>query len=81
MLIKRDKHYITLHLYLRLARRRECENGFQLKREQYGGTVHLFIGMGRSPSKSTIMTLKPIHCLNTVTKDKWVSSLLIWFLV
>jgi hypothetical protein len=24
--------------------------------EQYGATVHLFIGMGRSPSKSTFMS-------------------------
>jgi hypothetical protein len=25
------------------------------QREQYGGTVHLFIGMGRSPCKITLM--------------------------
>jgi hypothetical protein len=25
--------------------------------EQYGGTVHLFIGTGRSPGKSTFMSL------------------------
>jgi hypothetical protein len=28
-----------------------------IQREQYDATVHLFIGMGRSPSKSTFMSL------------------------
>jgi hypothetical protein len=28
-----------------------------IQREQYGGTVHLFIGTGCSPSKNTFMTL------------------------
>jgi hypothetical protein len=28
-----------------------------IQREQYGGTVHLFIGTGRRPSKNTFMTL------------------------
>jgi hypothetical protein len=32
--------------------------------EQYGGTVHLFIGMGRNPGKSTFMTLTLIHNCN-----------------
>jgi hypothetical protein len=27
------------------------------QREQYGATVHLFIGTGRSPGKSTFMSL------------------------
>jgi hypothetical protein len=79
MLIKNYEHYITF--VPSACSKERCENGFQLKCEQYWGIVHLFIGMGRSPSKSTIMNLKHIHCLNIVTKDKWVSSLLIWFLV
>jgi hypothetical protein len=41
-----------------------------------GGTVHLFIGMGRGPSKSTIMTLISIHCHDPNIKDKHVFSLL-----
>jgi hypothetical protein len=28
-----------------------------IRREQYGGTVHLFIGAGRSPDKITSMSL------------------------
>jgi hypothetical protein len=28
-----------------------------IQREQYGATVHLFIGMGRNPSKITFKTL------------------------
>jgi hypothetical protein len=35
-----------------------------IQREQYGGTVHLFIGTGRSPGKSTFMTLTLIHTHN-----------------
>jgi hypothetical protein len=37
--------------------------------------------MGRSPSKSTIMTLMHIHCSNTYIKDKQGFPLLAWFLV
>jgi hypothetical protein len=32
-------------------------NAIPIQREQYDGTVHLFIGMGRSQSKSKFMTL------------------------
>jgi hypothetical protein len=35
------------------------------EREQYGGTVHLFIGTGRSPSKSTFMPSTFTHDRNT----------------
>jgi hypothetical protein len=31
------------------------------QREQYGGTVHLFIGMGHSPDKITFMSLITNH--------------------
>ena len=34
---------------------------FPIKREQYRGTVHLFIGKRHGPSKSTIMTLISLH--------------------
>jgi hypothetical protein len=32
-----------------------------IQREQYGGTVHLFIGTGRSLGKNTFMTLILVH--------------------
>jgi hypothetical protein len=35
-----------------------------IQREQYDGTVHLFIGTGRSPGKNTIMTLTFVHNYN-----------------
>jgi hypothetical protein len=53
-----------LHLYLRLDRRwksksdaREITN----QREQYGGTVHLFIDTGRRPDKITFVSLITNH--------------------
>jgi hypothetical protein len=52
--------YIELHLYLRLDRRQKSKRDAQVntsQREQYRGTVHLFIGMGRSPVKITFMSL------------------------
>jgi hypothetical protein len=53
-------NYIEFHLYLRLDRRHKSKHNAQVntsQREQYGGTVHLFIGMGRSPVKITFMSL------------------------
>jgi hypothetical protein len=35
-----------------------------IQREQYGGTVHLFIGTGRTPGKNTFMTLTFVHNCN-----------------
>jgi hypothetical protein len=35
------------------------------QREQYGGTVHLFIGTGRSPDKTTFVSLITNHNHNT----------------
>jgi hypothetical protein len=32
-----------------------------IPREQYGGTIHLFIGTGRSPGKSIFMSLTSIY--------------------
>jgi hypothetical protein len=43
-----------LHLYLRLDRRYESKSDVRVntsQREQYGATVHLFIGIGRSLCK------------------------------
>jgi hypothetical protein len=36
-----------------------------IKREQYGGIVHLFISTGRSPSKNTFMTSTYTYNPNT----------------
>jgi hypothetical protein len=55
-----NMNYIELHLYLRLDRRQKFKRDTQVntsQREQYGGTVHLFIGTGRSPVKITFMSL------------------------
>jgi hypothetical protein len=44
--------------YLRLDRQQRYERDAKQmpsQREQYGGTVHLFIGMGRSPCEITSM--------------------------
>jgi hypothetical protein len=43
-----------------------------IKREQYRGTIHLFIGEGHNPSKSTIITLISTHYINTSIKDNQV---------
>jgi hypothetical protein len=46
-------------LYLRLDRRLKYKRDTRAnthQREQYRGTVHLFIGMGRSPVKITFMS-------------------------
>jgi hypothetical protein len=49
---------IELHLYLRLDRRQRSKCDLQVntsQREQYGVTVHLFIGTGCSPVEITFM--------------------------
>jgi hypothetical protein len=51
---------IELHLYLRLDRRQKSNRDTRAntsQREQYRGTVHLFIGMGRSQVKIMFMSL------------------------
>jgi hypothetical protein len=59
---------LILHLYLRLDRRKESRNGARaitIQREQYEGTVHLFIGTGRSPDKITFVSLITNYDHNT----------------
>jgi hypothetical protein len=49
-----------LHQYLQLGRRWKCESDARvitIQCEQYGVTVHLFIGTGRSPDKITFVSL------------------------
>jgi hypothetical protein len=51
---------IELHLYLWLDRRQKSRRDVRVntsQREQYGVTVHLFIGTGRSLCRITIMPL------------------------
>jgi hypothetical protein len=46
-------------MYLRLDRKQKYKSDAQAstsQREQYGGTVHLFIGIGRSMCKITFMS-------------------------
>jgi hypothetical protein len=51
---------IELHLYLRLDRRQKYKRDVRMnvsQREQYGVTVHLFIGTGRSLCRIIFMPL------------------------
>ena len=53
-----------IQLYLQFARRQECkddarEREITIQREQYGVTVHLFIGTGRSLGKIKFMSMTP----------------------
>jgi hypothetical protein len=53
-----NKNNNELHLYLRLNRRQKSKRDAQMntsQHEQYGGTVHLFIGTGCSLCKITFM--------------------------
>jgi hypothetical protein len=59
---------LILHWYLRLARRRGCERVNIIQREQYGVTVHLFIGIRCSPGKITSMPLN--ICLHATQANK-----------
>jgi hypothetical protein len=54
-----NKNNIELYLYLPLDRRQRHKHDAQAstsQREQYGGTVHLFIGTGRSLCEITFMS-------------------------
>jgi hypothetical protein len=54
-----NKNNIELYLYLRLDRRQKSKRDTRVntnQREQYEGTVHLFIGTGRNPIKITFMS-------------------------
>ena len=65
-----NKNNIELHLYLWLDRRQKYKRDAQAstsQREQYGGTVHLFIGTGRSLCKFTFMPF-------IFTIDLWITQ-------
>jgi hypothetical protein len=60
---------IELHLYLRLDRRRESKCDVQVntsQSEQYGVTIHLFIGTGCSLCRITFMPLTFTIDLRTI---------------
>jgi hypothetical protein len=50
---QQNLYYIDTFGLLEGVDAREITN----QREQYGGTVHLFIGMGHSPGEKTFMSL------------------------
>jgi hypothetical protein len=63
-----NKNNIELHLYLRLDRRQKSKRDARVntnQREQYGGTVHLFIGIGRNLCKIRFMPFMFIIDLRT----------------
>jgi hypothetical protein len=62
---------IELHLYLRLDRRQKskCDARTNTSQpEKYGGTVHLFIGTGRSLCKITFMPFMFTIDLRTIQR-------------
>jgi hypothetical protein len=62
---------IELHLYLRLDRRQKSKRDARMntsQREQYRGTVHLFIGTGRSLCKITFMPFMFTIDLRTISR-------------
>jgi hypothetical protein len=75
-------NYIELHLYLCLDRRQKSKRDAQVntsQREQYGGTVHLFIGTGHSLVKFTFMSLMTSY--NHDTNYQGLSGLFFFKLV
>jgi hypothetical protein len=71
-----NKNNIELHLYLWLDRRQnyKCDAQASIsQREQYEGTVHLFIGIGRSLCKITFLPF--IFTINLWTTQRGLDSL------
>jgi hypothetical protein len=65
-----NRNNTRLHLYLRLDRRKKYKRDARAstsQREQYEGTVHLFIGTGRSLCEFTFMPF-------IFTIDLWTSQ-------
>jgi hypothetical protein len=71
-----NKNNIELHLYLRLDRRQKYKRDAQAstsQREQYGGTVHLFIGTSHSLCKITFLPF--IFTINLWTTQQGLDNL------
>jgi hypothetical protein len=67
-----NKNNIELHLYLRLDRRKKYKRDAQAstsQREQYGGTVHLFIGTGHNLYEITFMPFMFTIDLKTIYRE------------
>jgi hypothetical protein len=66
-----NKNNIELHLYLQLDRRQKHKRDARAstsQREQYGGTIHLFIGTGRSLCEITFMPFMFTIDLRTICR-------------
>jgi hypothetical protein len=66
-----NKNNIELYLYLRLDKRQKSKRVTRAstsQREQYRGTVHLFIGTGRSLGKITFMPFMFTINLKTICR-------------
>jgi hypothetical protein len=66
-----NKSNIELHLYVRLDRGQKSKRNARAntsQHEQYGGTVHLFIGTGRNLCKITFMPLMFTIDLRTIQR-------------
>jgi hypothetical protein len=77
-----NKNNIELHLYLRLDRRQKSKRDARAntsQREQYGGTVHLFIGTEHSLCKITFMPFMFTIDLRTIYRG--LDSLFLFKLV
>jgi hypothetical protein len=77
-----NKNNIELHLYLRLDRRQRYKRDARAstsQREQYGSTVHLFIGIGCSPRKITFMPfIFSIDTIDLITICRGLDSLFLF---
>jgi hypothetical protein len=68
-----NKKNIELHLYLQLDRRQKYKHDARAstsQREQYEGTVHLFIGTGRSLCEITFMPFMFTIDLRTIYRGQ-----------
>jgi hypothetical protein len=71
-----NKNNIELHLYLRLDRRQKYKRDARAstsQREQYGGTVHLFIGTRRSLCEITFIPF--MFTIDLITINRGFDSL------
>jgi hypothetical protein len=74
-----SRNKIELHLYLRLDRKQRHKRDARVstsQREQYGGTVHLFIGKGCSLCEITFMPF--IFTINLRTIYRGLNSLFLF---
>jgi hypothetical protein len=78
IVLSMNMNNIELHLYLQLDRRRKFKCDVRMdtsQREQFGVTVHLFIGTGRNPVEITFMPSinNYKHDINAFSSLSWCS--------